>query len=87
MSPVRAHYGGTRQLDTKLVLRATCIEQVPDIVSALREFLITKCALQPCEQACCEHACSASRLAQTALDGVWSRHRAISGPQSTTALK
>ena len=42
MSPVRAHYGGTRQLNTSIVLRATCIERVPEIVSALREFLITK---------------------------------------------
>lgn len=44
MSPVRTHYGGPRQLDTKIVLRASCIDQIPEIVSAIRNFLITKCA-------------------------------------------
>ena len=47
-SPVRAHYGGTRQLNTNIRLHMSCIEQIPHIVSALREYLITKCALELC---------------------------------------
>ena len=35
---------GPRQLDTRIKLRASCIDRVPDIVSAIRNYLITKCA-------------------------------------------
>ncbi|KAK9786072.1 hypothetical protein WJX73_005993 [Symbiochloris irregularis] len=43
LSPVREHYGGPRQLHLRLKLRSKDLAVCPDLVKAIKRYLITEC--------------------------------------------